>query len=179
MCKRSTMLGWLLLGLTGCGAESAGSLAAYDSGGFGDAGSAGYSSAERGLASETTGGSTSSGSYCPACTVCETNPAPKCVVGVQSACSCTDGSSGAQVCQVDGTMGVCECEVPAVVDTCVRVGELVRRTSDVNAPCPPEMPILWIGCTKAPSAACGALAPWSSLADDNNVAPSGHLCCSL
>lgn len=37
-----------------------------------------------------------------------------CVPGAQNGCTCTDGSNGAQVCQDDGTMGVCECEVPLV-----------------------------------------------------------------
>lgn len=32
-----------------------------------------------------------------------------CVVGQSSACTCTDGKSGAQVCQGDGTFGVCTC----------------------------------------------------------------------
>jgi hypothetical protein len=38
-----------------------------------------------------------------------TTPIPTCVPGASIPCACTDGSSGAQICQADGTYAACKC----------------------------------------------------------------------
>ena len=43
----------------------------------------------------------------------EEPPLPRCVEGHQIACACADGSTGAQVCNLRGRYGSCECETPA------------------------------------------------------------------
>lgn len=162
------MLGMLLLWLTGCGVDAGGSLPDYDTGGAGNVESGGSSSAERGLASESTGGSASSGSYCPACTECPSAAGPKCVVGAQTACACTDGSSGAQICQDDGTMGECVCEAPAgSFPECYGVGFLMRVA------CDSAHEYVYINCqsNKRPDV-CVAMEPTA------NVDGFGGLCCS-
>jgi poly(3-hydroxybutyrate) depolymerase len=71
----------------------------------------------------------------------------KCVPGAQTGCSCTDGSSGAQICQDDGTMGECVCEAPeGYSGECVKVGDV-----HVGATCPVDQPILYVNCAGKPA----------------------------
>jgi predicted esterase len=42
----------------------------------------------------------------------------RCLSGAESACACTDGRSGVQVCLDDGAFAPCECEVPASAPGC-------------------------------------------------------------
>jgi hypothetical protein len=75
-----------------------------------------------------------------------------CVPGAQTGCTCTDGSSGAQVCQDDGTMGVCECEAPvAYSGDCVAVGVsvMVSQTGVSNS-CYEYAPVIHVNCSSRP-----------------------------
>jgi hypothetical protein len=78
----------------------------------------------------------------------------KCVPGTQPACACTDGSSGAQVCQDNGTMGDCVCEAPAVVvpanpdgysGSCIKLGN-----GHLGGMCATDQPILYANCPGQP-----------------------------
>ncbi len=44
---------------------------------------------------------------------CKRDERPRCVVGASVACVCVGGSTGAQVCKDDGTLGQCVCGQPA------------------------------------------------------------------
>lgn len=92
-----------------------------------------------------------------------------CVPGAQTGCTCTDGSSGAQVCQDDGTMGVCECEAPASeFPECYGVGFLMQSS------CSDPYPYSYINCSTNPNkSACVPMQTTSNIPGFNG------LCCSV
>lgn len=116
--------------------------------------------------------------YCPACEACPATPDPKCVTGAQTACTCTDGSSGAQVCQDDGTMGVCVCEAPPVAPApvdpfpvCAGVGTMMAAGC---AGQPTATPYAYLNCRTNPNPA--VCVPMIMFADRPSL---GAYCCSV
>ena len=56
--------------------------------------------------------------------------AKECTVGASISCTCDNGATGAQVCQVDGTYNECSCEVDAATDS-ITADVLTDNSADV------------------------------------------------
>lgn len=116
------------------------------------------------------------GSSVAVTTVVQVVEVPKlstCVPGAQTGCVCTDGSPGAQVCQDDGTMGVCECgEAPEPVETfpkCVSLGTMMAPACDGI---PNEYAQAYLNCPENPNPA--VCVPMKMLTDRPQL---GAYCC--
>lgn len=82
---------------------------------------------------------------------CGSTGAQPCIAGQSAACSCTNGKTGAQLCQPDGLYGLCQCDGPATTacnaNTCA-------GCCDASGACKPGTSVSACGRTGSTCSVC-------------------------